>query len=241
MLFSEMISPIVVMLSDITSSTTGIGVGIISTSYFSLIYAPKNAVLLGLYVFTLSNMFIISRFKKHIDTKFLIKFVPLTVPGIIAGTIALSELEGSTIRFFFGALLLAIIILTINGTIKIVHAKEKYVMALFASIIGFASAFMNASSPFMVLLLLSLGYSKKELVATATAVYFINNLIKLVSFYYVGLASAEMAQMSLYYIPFIIAGILLGKSLIEKVSAEALRTAILILLSILAFGLILGY
>ncbi|VVB61327.1 Sulfite exporter TauE/SafE [uncultured archaeon] len=241
MYYLELLAPIIVLLSDISSSTTGIGIGIISTSYFSLIYPPRDAVLLGLYVFTISNIFILVQFREHIDKKFVINFIPFTIPGIILGTIMLKYLEPRLIRLIFGLILLSIIALAINKKLKINFAERKSSMIAFASIIGITSAFMNASSPFMVALLLSSGYSKKELVSTATACYFINNLMKLAAFSYVGIFSAEIMKLSLYFIPFMAAGILTGKFLIEKIHADALRKIIFSLLSTFSFGSIFGY
>jgi uncharacterized membrane protein YfcA len=99
-------------LGFFVESILGFGGGLIAYAILGFFIDLKEMILAGLYVGTLSSMYIAYGSRKYFDAKIFKSMIPLCIIGTIFGAFIFSELSSKNLGFIFGILLILLSIKT---------------------------------------------------------------------------------------------------------------------------------
>jgi len=117
------------------------------------------------------------------------------------------------------------------GLIKPLRPFSDRVGLIFGIGAGFTSFIAHAGGPIASIFLLSRDLRKTEYQATTIIVFWLNNLIKLVFYFWLGLLTLSTSTAALYLLPFAIIGALLGVKLNRIVPEKLYFTVIYVFLT----------
>lgn len=144
--------------------------------------------------------------------------------GMTAGFFALDAMPESWAKPLIGAIILAMVALPLGRAWRPnsfqLFASSKSFGAGAGIVAGFATMVANAAGPVFQLYLISRQIPKMELVGIGVRFFLVINLIKLPLTGGLGMTTAESLLFNLKLGPLIFLGVVVGKSLLQKVSQK---------------------
>lgn len=220
---------LVFLLAGIIPELTGFGVATISMSLlpFALPFATVLPVVTIMSVITTGIITVQSRTKSML--KGIIPLVFSSAVGIHMGMQFLSAINAGTLMKAFG---LFLVLYSIYGLVvkkEIIHFK-KGVAVLVGFIAGFFSASFNIHGPLVGIYESSNTHlSKIELKNTIAAYMFITGLLTLIGHITAGRVTAEVIELSVFSLPFLLTGLAIGTKLFGKIQIKMVKYLVYIL------------
>lgn len=223
----------------IGASKTGIkGLGIASIPVLAMIFGGKTSTGIILPLLISADIFAVAFYKRDAEWKYILKLLPWTLIGIVAGLFVGEQIDDKTFKTIMGVVILSgMIILFLRERKKeSLRIPDFWWFSMLLGLIGgFSTMIGNAAGAVLSLYLISMNLPKKSFIGTAAWFFFIMNLIKLPLHIFVW----ETVNMrSFYYdlllIPAIIAGAFLGFKIVKYIPEKGYRYFVILITSISA-------
>ena len=170
--------------------------------------------------------------RRHAAAGRLFSLAPYVGVGIVAGALTLSLNE-----FFLRRLVGVIIALMLVAHLWRRFSKTKVEAhpLAYGFAAGYSTTVANAAGPVMNLYLLSKNLPKEEFVATGAWFFFFVNLTKIPIYAWYGLFSRQSLIFDAVLIPAIVAGAVLGRSVLHRISPKVFENTVIVLTIVSTF------
>jgi uncharacterized membrane protein YfcA len=142
--------------------------------------------------------------------------------GVIAGSQLLSVANPDWLKFFTYAVVLPLILLQASGVRRPIPS-ERLVGVPFGAGVGILYSLTTISGPPLALLFNNQGYVKEEFRASLGLIRVAESSLTAIAYYWLGLYSANSAQILVSILPSVAIGIPLGAYLIRQMPVETFR------------------
>jgi uncharacterized membrane protein YfcA len=142
--------------------------------------------------------------------------------GVIAGSQLLSVANPDWLKFFTYAVVLPLILLQASGVRRPIPS-ERLVGVPFGAGVGILYSLTTISGPPLALLFNNQGYVKEEFRASLGLIRVAESSLTAIAYYWLGLYSANSAQILVSILPSVAIGIPLGGYLIRQMPVETFR------------------
>ena len=210
----------------------GATLGILAIPLLSLVMPPVDAVGLSLPMLLFGDIFALYVYWNKWDMHYIRVLLPIAIVGVAIGTVLLASLPSLVLRRIIGALALSFVVYRIGSErLLTVHYQPRgwhgYVTGLAA---GIASALANSGSvPFTIYMLLQ-GVKPQVFAATATLFFAVLNVIRLPTQIVAGIFDLQRVLASLWVMPVIVLGVVLGRWLVVRINQQAFERFMLLIL-----------
>jgi uncharacterized membrane protein YfcA len=227
------------ILASFTAVCVGIAktglpaLGILPAPLFALVLPARVSTGALLPLLIVADAFAVIFWRRHGSWKHLVRLLPWTVAGIVAGYFAMGRIDDQQMRYVMGA-----IVVVMLG----VHVYREYVLGKnaaiptawwFAAIAGFLAGattmIANAAGPVTMIYLLSMRLPKNEFIGTSAWYFFILNWIKVPFSLSLGLVTLESLTFNAVLVPAVVAGAVAGLFLAKRIPERAFMIAVLVL------------
>ena len=208
------------------------GVGMFIVPVLASVFGAKSSTGILLPMLIMADIIGVSYYHRHADIKLLLKLIPATVIGVLAGVYV-----GDIINDEQFKTLLAIIILA-GVSIMIWNERKKAKEAIphnwyFASTAGLLGGFTtmigNAAGPVMTIYFLSMDLKKNNFIGTVAWFFLVVNVFK-VPFHIFnwGTITTQTFLFDLSLLPIIMLGGLIGIFVVKKIPEKPYRIFIIV-------------
>lgn len=219
------------------------GVGILLVPVMAMIFEPRASVGVLLPMLLTADVMAVAYYRRDAQWNRILILFPFVAAGIGGAWLALHALRGAQTLFapILGSLVLGMLALDLIrmrfGWERLPHHP------LFKAGVGFLAGFSttlgNAAGAIMNLYLLSHDLKKNEFMGTSAWFFLIVNCSKAPVFLHQGMITADSLRFNLWMIPGVVAGSLLGRWLLPRLSPPVFRNLVMILAAVAAIHLLL--
>jgi len=224
-------------------SKTGIpGAGILGVPLMAMVLPARRSVGVLLGILILADLFAAGYYRRAANWYHILRLLPVTFAGIVAGYFALRFVSNRQLRVIIGVIVL--VMLAANHLRSRVEGSTDWVSRrwAFAAGIGFmagiATMMANAAGPVMVIYLLAMRLPKTEFVGTAAWFFFIINWLKVPFSASLDLMTAESIKLDLMVLPFILIGAVAGVLVLKRIPEKVFGIVVQILAAAAAVRLL---
>lgn len=230
-------------------SKTGIaGLGVLAVATFTLIFPARASTGIVLPILIVGDIVAVLHYRRNAVWSHLIRLIPWTAIGVLAGYFALGKLDAVQVGHLIGAILLLITGLQfwrMRSARGVEQAGERishniFLVALVGIAAGFFTMVSNASGPIMIIYLLAMGLPKLEFMGTSAWFYFMLNLAKVPFSWNLGLITPESLMFDAMMAPFAILGGLAGYQILKRINQKLFEELALGLTALAALRLMVG-
>jgi len=218
-------------------SVGGMGLLILPIVMISFPGPEALGVIVPLYVAT--DLMAISLYRKHISWIVLARFIPLGAAGILLGGWLLASINTQVFNYLLSLVILCILALGIYLDNKPENIMQHPLAVYFTGLLaGFISLIANAAGPIFSLFLMEQKLSKEAYISTRAWGFLIINLSKVPVLWSLGLLNWEVTSASLYALPGMLLGALIGYWLLRRLQLTQFKWLIRIMASLGALKLL---
>lgn len=213
----------------------------------SVFFVPLAAYFLGFHealgltaVFhVISNLTKISFFRHGIDKRLLIWLGIPSVIAVIAGAYLTSLFDGSKLTFYLGLLLMGIALLfLIKPSLKVDPSNRNALIG--GTISGGTAGLLGTGGPIRGITLSSFNLSKEVFIATSAFIDLGVDLSRTVIYTSNGFVDFYILLLIPFLILVSVIGTKIGKRLLTKISQEAFKKIVLILILLIGIVMVIG-
>lgn len=208
------------------------GIAVVSVTLMALAFGAKESTGLVVPLLILADIFAVVYYNRHTQWKYIIRFLPWILAGILIGVIIGKDLDEETFKIG-----MAIIIL---GSVAMMYwwdrKKSKNVPShwSFAGFIGILAGITtmigNLAGAFSNIFFLAMRLPKNEFIGTAAWLFLIINVFKLpFHIWSWETITPETLLVNLKLAPAILLGLLVGVRLVKIIKEDFYRKMILVL------------
>jgi len=228
-------------------SKTGIpGLGILPVPLMAAILPAKASVGVLLPMLIFADIFAAGYYRRHAQWKHIIRLMPWTLLGIIAGYFAMDKVSDTQLKPIIGAIVLAMLILKFLQDRRKTLADSKTVsltaqwafVATLGFFAGLTTMMANAAGPIMIIYLLSTGLAKTEFVGTGAWFFFIVNWVKVPFNIKLSLITPDSLKLDATLFPLIVIGAITGILILKHIPQKLFRIVVMILAAAAAIKLL---
>ena len=198
----------------------GLGLPILAIPLMSLFIPPLQALAILIIPLIFMDLVTIRRFWSLWDINLVKSIIPLTLVGVIIGTITYSFLSDNSIRIILGVIACSFGAEYFINSGKENSASTKISGSIWSTLAGFTSFTIHAGGLPLSFYLLPMKLDRRRYVATLAIVFLTLNLFKMVPYAYLGQINFDNLITSLLLLPLAPLGVYLGAYLTERVSQE---------------------
>jgi uncharacterized membrane protein YfcA len=154
--------------------------------------------------------------------KRVLPIVVALAPGVVLGTVLVSQVSPSWLKFVTFIVLLPLILLQAAGYRRPVRS-EKSGFLVFGGALGVLYAVTTISGPPLAVVLSNQGFTKKDFRAALGFIRLAESAFTAIAYYYAGLYSVESFGLIPYILPSIFIGVPIGAVLIHRIRPETFR------------------
>ncbi|MFZ7126288.1 MAG: sulfite exporter TauE/SafE family protein [Desulfobacterales bacterium] len=232
--------------SAIIKNGVGIGAGIFMLPFLAMVLPSKLALAIGAPAMLISDIVGLKTYWGEWDAEELKRLVPAGIIGVMVGGYLVDIIPGTWFRigigiiaFFFASLQL---LLPVIQRKKVNASKENIPLnkrnygsggLIFGFLGGVASALAHAGGMIMSMYMLQTQKDKRKFVGTFIFFFAITNLMKLLTYFKIGILTKDIAVWVGVMSPLIIFGGLFGNWLNKRVSQVTFRRVVLIFILVI--------
>ncbi len=224
---------------------TGIpGLSILPVPLMALLLPAKASVGVLLPMLIFADIFAAGYYRRHAQWVHILRLMPSTMLGIIAGYLAMGKVTDSQLKPVIGVIVLSMLaVRVVNDHLKKPQDKIEPSCGLFFAVflgffIGVTSMMANAAGPIMIIYLLAAGLPKTQFVGTGAWFFFIVNWAKVPFSATLDLITAESLKLNVCLFPVIFIGALTGIVLLKHIPQKLFRIIVLALAAAAAVKLL---
>jgi uncharacterized protein len=212
-------------------SKTGLpGMGILFVPLMAMVMPAKQSTGMVLGILVLGDVFAASYYHKAAMWRHIIRLIPATLVGIVAGYFVMKVISDAQLKPIIGVIV--VMMLAVNWWRN--RAGENVpTQWWFAEVMGFfaglTTMMANAAGPVMIVYLLAMRLPKIEFVGTSAWFFFIVNWLKVPFSMHLGLVNVASIKLGFIMLPFIIIGAILGIVALKKMPQKVFEITIQVL------------
>lgn len=226
-------------------SKTGIpGLGILPVPLMALVLPAKASVGVLLPVLIFADLFAAGYYRSHAQWTHILRLLPATFIGIIAGYFAMGKVTDAQLKPVIGIIVLSMLaIRLVNDYRKTPQQRTNPSSGLFFAVFlgffaGVTTMMANAAGPIMIIYLLAARLPKTQFVGTSAWFFFIVNWLKVPFSAKLDLITAESLKLDLTLFPLIIIGAVTGIIVLRHIPQKLFRIIVLALAAAAAIKLL---
>ncbi|RAI91420.1 sulfite exporter TauE/SafE family protein [Algoriphagus yeomjeoni] len=208
------------------------GIAIINVTFMAIAFEAKQSTGIVLPLLVVADVFAVIYYNRHTQWKYVVKFLPWMILGIILGSWIGMDLPEQIFK-----IAMAIIIFLVLGIIvwwdqkKVEKVPTHWAFASgVGTLAGFTTMVGNLAGPISNIYFLAMRLPKNHFIGTAAWLFLIINVFKLPFHFFIWhTISEETLLLDLKLIPAIILGFVLGIKLIKMIDEVFFRKMILVL------------
>ncbi|HZZ61130.1 MAG TPA: sulfite exporter TauE/SafE family protein [Roseiarcus sp.] len=214
----------ITLLAAFVNGALGYGFSTLTVPVALIFYSNRvlNPALVIVEVFINIYVLYINRGSIQAVWKRVLPILIGLLPGIAVGSFFLASLNPGWIKFFTYAVLLPLILLQASGVRKPIRS-ERLIGPPFGVGLGVLYSVTTVSGPPLAMLFNNQGLVKTEFRAGLALIRVAESTLTAISYYYLGLFSAESQGVLMVIVPTILIGIPIGAYFIRRVDAETFR------------------
>lgn len=201
------------------------GTSLISVAIFTHLYGAKTQAGLALPLLILADLIVYPAFRKHGSWKDVWRLLPAALFGLAIGWWLLGHVPELAARRIIGVAILMMLSLQMLRVLKpgVLEAwAEHRAFGTGAGVMGGVTTMLaNAAGPVIQLYLLSRRIPKMELIGIGARFFLLINLIKVPLNRQLNLINADTLLDNLKLAPAVLLGVVVGKSLLQRVPQRA--------------------
>jgi uncharacterized membrane protein YfcA len=219
-------------------SKTGIaGVSVLAVALFANALPARESTGALLPLLLCGDVIGVAFFRKHASWPHLWKLCPWVAVGVGIGYLALDHIGNLQVQRMIGAILLAIVGLSLWRRLRPEQANSEvphawWFAALTGLLAGFTSMVANAAGPVMVLYFLAVGLPKLVFVGTGAWFFMLVNAFKVPFSAHLGLITSRSLLLDSILVLPMIPGALLGPVILRRLNQKAFELMVLILTAV---------
>ncbi|MCK6210973.1 sulfite exporter TauE/SafE family protein [Georgenia sp. EYE_87] len=215
------------------SKTAVPGAATIAVALFAAVLPARASTGALLVLLMVGDLFAVWSYRAHADLATLRRLVPTVLVGVVAGTAFLAVADDDGVRRTIGAILLALIALTLVRRARprraVPRPGRRLVTGTYGVLGGFTTMVANSGGPVMALYFLASSYSINRFLGTAAWFFFTVNLVKTPFSVSLGLIDADSLRLDLVLVPAVVAGALAGRRLARRIDQRVFERLVLAL------------
>ncbi|TXE07581.1 sulfite exporter TauE/SafE family protein [Algoriphagus aquimarinus] len=208
------------------------GIAIINVTFMAIAFEAKQSTGIVLPLLVVADVFAVIYYNRHTQWKYVAKFLPWMILGIILGSWFGMDLPEKTFKIFMVIiifLVLAIIVWWDQKKVNTVPTHWAFASGV-GTLAGFTTMVGNLADPISNIYFLAMRLPKNHFIGTAAWLFLIINIFKLpFHFFLWNTISKETLLLDVKLIPAIILGFILGIKLVKMIDEELFRKMILVL------------
>ena len=209
-------------------SKTGIqGISLLAVPLMAMAFGAKPSTGLILPVLCMADLFAVLYYRRTAEWKYVFKLLPSALVGFVVALLVDKLIPPAEFKHLLGgSLLIVLLVMFWTDRKGKENALSRYwwYSPLFGLMGGFTTMIGNAAGPVMAVYLLSTKMPKMNFIGTNAWFFLVINYLKLpVQIFAWGNITASSLILDLCTIPFIIAGGLLGVTLVKKLPEKGFR------------------
>lgn len=239
-------------LSSVIKNGVGIGSGIFLLPVLSLQFPAKIALALGAPIMLASDCIGLRNYwREWVGWREIARLLVPAVPGLVLGTLLIPVIPGHMFRVAVGvfgvcyALVLLFpqfpAVIAVKRLFPVVtKANEGKCAMCYGFAGGMATVLAHAGGVVWSMFLMITVRDKRVFVATIVLLFFITNILKLISYLSIGILDLHMCLVALSTFPAIVLGSWLGNTMNKKINQHLFRQMVLITIFVVSLSLIVG-
>ena len=208
------------------------GIAIINVTFMAIAFEARQSTGIVLPLLVVADVFAVIYYNRHTQWKYVIKFLPWMIFGIVLGSWFGMDLPEQTFKICMAIiifLVLAIIVWWDQKKVTTVPTHLAFASGV-GTLAGFTTMVGNLAGPISNIYFLAMRLPKNQFIGTAAWLFLIINVFKLPFHYFIWeTISKETLLLDLKFIPGIILGFVLGIKLVKLINEVFFRKMILVL------------
>ena len=208
------------------------GIAIINVTFMAIAFEARQSTGIVLPLLVVADVFAVIYYNRHTQWKYVIKFLPWMIFGIVLGSWFGMDLPEQTFKIWMAIiifLVLAIIVWWDQKKVTKVPTHLAFASGV-GTLAGFTTMVGNLAGPISNIYFLAMRLPKNQFIGTAAWLFLIINVFKLPFHYFIWeTISKETLLLDLKLIPGIILGFVLGIKLVKLINEVFFRKMILVL------------
>ena len=208
------------------------GIAIINVTFMAIAFEARQSTGIVLPLLVVADVFAVIYYNRHTQWKYVIKFLPWMIFGIVLGSWFGMDLPEQTFKICMAIiifLVLAIIVWWDQKKVATVPTHFAFASGV-GTLAGFTTMVGNLAGPISNIYFLAMRLPKNQFIGTAAWLFLIINVFKLPFHYFIWeTISKETLLLDLKFIPGIILGFVLGIKLVKLINEVFFRKMILVL------------
>ncbi|MEM9477009.1 MAG: sulfite exporter TauE/SafE family protein [Pseudomonadota bacterium] len=230
-----------VLITGISKSGFGGGLGVMAVPLMSLFAAPQFAAAVMMPILIAMDVLIVVRYRKSWNRSVVLALLPGAMVGLALGGLLFETLEADVVRFAIGIMALVFVtqyVLQLRAGRTASPRFPRPVVWGLAATSGFASYIAHAGGPPVKGYLLAQGMEKSAFVGTNTVFFFALNGIKTVAYGTTGTMDWDSVSVSLFLAPWLLVGVFVGGWLHSRVDQTVFVRLVYVFLALTAVRLL---
>ena len=217
------------------------GLSIFNVTLMALAFGAKSSTGLIMPLLLVGDVFAVSYYNRHTQWKYIIRFLPWMLAGILMGVFLGKDLPERLFKLGMVVVILISLVILIWWDRRKSESVPQYwsFAGLIGIIAGICTMIGNLAGAFTNIFFLAMRLPKNEFVGTAAWLFLITNLFKLPFHIWVWKTiSYETLLIDLKLLPSILLGLLAGVVLLKKINDKNYKKFILIMTAIGAIAIL---
>jgi hypothetical protein len=229
---------------------TGVpGIGMLFVAIFANLMPTKlsSGFVLPLLIF--GDIVAVLSYRQHTEWKHLWRLFPWTAAGVGVGAFAMGQIDNRQAQILVGSIIVILVVLHVmrkwqtarqSLTPEDAPAHGGWFAPIIGVLTGFTTLVANAAGPLMAIYLLAMRLPKMAFVGTSAVFFLLLNLFKVPFMLGLGLITTDSFKFNLILAPAVLAGALLGRWILPRVSQVWFERLALILSAAAGLKLLIG-
>jgi len=226
------------------SKTALPGVNTISIAIFAAVLPAKESTGTLLLLLIVADLFAIIAYRRHVEWRVLLRLAPAVIVGLGLGVLFLAVADDVTARRVIGAILLAVIAITLvrrraQKEIQEHQPPKRVAAAIYGGLGGFTTMVANAAGPVMSMYFIAARFPVKQFLGTAAWFFFLVNITKTPFSFGLGLITPQGLLTDLVLVPLVCIGAVFGLWVAKRLDQKKFETIVIVLTVLGALYLLL--
>lgn len=206
------VAVVAVILSGISKSGFGGGLGVMAVPLMSLFVTPQFAAAVMMPILLSMDLLIVWRYRATCDRRVLVALLPAALVGLCLGSVSFQYLDANAVKFLVGLLAAYFVVhFLVSRRVEDTYQNTaRPVVFALGALSGFASFVAHAGGPPVKGYLLRQQLAKSWFVGTNTFYFFTLNFLKTIAYGAFGTLSVVSLQVSALLAPMLLLGVFLG-------------------------------
>ena len=213
---------VAVVLTGISKSGLGGGLGQLSVPVMALFISPVAAAAIMLPILCTIDLFNIWGYRRDWVRATVFVMVPGAIIGIGIGALTFRHIDENAVRVLLGVIsvIFALTYFVKHAPVQADTKKGKIVGSICGTLAGFTSFVAHAGGGPVKIFLLPQRLSARAFVGTSVYFFFIVNQIKIWPYFWLGQFSTENLSTSILLLPAVPLGVWIGWKLVDIIDVE---------------------